>query len=115
MRIGVALFCFLGDIVHHSFKQTSITMFNSEYEYFKIKKSCLVYLQSRMEERLDDAIHVLRTHAEMPGMPPHLQGMMGGPGQMGPAGMMGNMGPMSGMGGMGSHIETLVSIYTGKP
>ena len=29
--------------------------------------------QSRMEERLDDAIHVLRSHAEgqMPGLPPH--------------------------------------------
>ncbi|XP_074661186.1 transcription factor 12-like isoform X3 [Tubulanus polymorphus] len=34
--------------------------------------------QSRMEERLDDAIHVLRNHAEgqLPGLPGHLQGLL---------------------------------------
>ena len=33
-----------------------------------------LFIQGRMEERLDDAIHVLRNHAEgqMPGLPPHM-------------------------------------------
>ncbi|KAL3886751.1 hypothetical protein ACJMK2_026725 [Sinanodonta woodiana] len=61
----------------------------------------------RMEERLDDAIHVLRTHAEgqMPGMqghPPGLSGMMQGPHSNG---VMGNLG-YPGMGIPSSHIES---------
>ncbi|XP_064596094.1 transcription factor 12-like isoform X4 [Liolophura sinensis] len=61
--------------------------------------------QSRMEERLDDAIHVLRNHAEgqMPGLPSHptIPGMM-------PPHSNGIMGNMSGYPGMGmpSHLDS---------
>ncbi|XP_052785689.1 transcription factor 12-like isoform X3 [Mya arenaria] len=73
----------------------------------------------RMEERLDDAIHVLRNHAEMPPMgPPHQGGPGGHPGGQGghpgghmlpptgnshSNGIMANMGgPYSGMMGPGA-------------
>ncbi|KAL4216690.1 Transcription factor 4 [Mactra antiquata] len=65
----------------------------------------------RMEERLDDAIHVLRNHAEgqMPGHP-------GMPGHMMPSshsnGIMGNMG---GYGGMMSHSSHVESPHMGGP
>ncbi|XP_071098703.1 transcription factor 4-like isoform X5 [Haliotis cracherodii] len=68
-------------------------------------ESHLHSLQSKMEERLDDAIHVLRNHAEhQPGMPSHL----GMPGMMPPGqsnGIMGNMGGYPGMGLMQGHMD----------
>ena len=65
-----------------------------------------------MEERLDDAIHVLRNHAEhapdqMPGMPGH-PGMPGIMPQAHSNGIMGGMGggypPMPLQGHMDSHL-----------
>ncbi|XP_033725783.1 transcription factor 4-like isoform X3 [Pecten maximus] len=68
---------------------------------------------SRMEERIEDAIHVLRHHAEMPGMPGHPQGlpstMMGSGSHSN--GMMGSMGGLSGLSGMASHLESLTSSH----
>lgn len=68
---------------------------------------------SRMEDRIEDAIHVLRHHAEMPGMPGHPQGlpsnMMGSGSHSN--GMMGNMGGLSGLSGMASHLESLTSSH----
>ena len=81
------------------------------------------FQQSRMEERLDDAIHVLRNHAEMPGHgvpgmagmmpPPHSNGLM--PGAMtGP--MTGAMGsPYPGMGLPTSHMDGHMVGVHGPP
>ncbi|OWF44177.1 transcription factor 4-like isoform X2 [Mizuhopecten yessoensis] len=67
---------------------------------------------SRMEERIEDAIHVLRHHAEMPGMPGHqgLPSTMMGSGSHS-NGMMGSMGGLSGLSGMASHLESLTSSH----
>ncbi|XP_041355899.1 transcription factor 4-like isoform X1 [Gigantopelta aegis] len=74
-------------------------------------ESHLHSLQSRMEERLDDAIHVLRNHAEhapdqIPGMPGHpgLPGMMPQGHSNGIMGSMGGYPPMPLQGHMDSHM-----------
>ncbi|XP_064645674.1 transcription factor 4-like isoform X3 [Lineus longissimus] len=73
--------------------------------------------QSRMEERLDDAIHVLRSHAEgqMPGLlgqiMPGMQMLHGPPGSHS-NGMMVNMGP--GYSGMGMPPQSMESHMPGS-